>query len=83
VPLTIRGLIAGAVLMFVKMLRDLSLVVLLVTPATFTLSMLAYRYASEGLGQFANAITVIIAVIAIVITWIADRLQGASQPWQN
>jgi iron(III) transport system permease protein len=83
VPLTIRGLVAGAVLMFVKMLRDLSLVVLLVTPATFTLSMLAYRYASEGLGQFANAITVIIAVIAIVITWIADRLQGASQPWQN
>lgn len=83
VPLTIRGLIAGAVLVFVKMLRDLSLVVLLVTPATFTLSMLAFRYASEGFGQFANAITVIIAVIAIVITWTADRLQGASQPWQN
>jgi iron(III) transport system permease protein len=83
VPLTIRGLIASAVLVFVKMLRDLSLVVLLVTPATFTLSMLAFRYASEGFGQFANAITVIIALIAIVTTWIADRLQGASQPWQN
>jgi iron(III) transport system permease protein len=83
VPLTIRGLVAGAVLVFVKMVRDLSLVVLLVTPATFTLSMLAFRYASEGFGQFANAITVIIALIAIVITWLADRLQGASQPWAN
>jgi iron(III) transport system permease protein len=83
VPLTIRGLVAGAVLVFVKMVRDLSLVVLLVTPATFTLSMLAFRYASEGFGQFANAITVIIAVIAIVVTWVVDRLQGASQPWSN
>jgi iron(III) transport system permease protein len=83
VPLTIRGLVAGAVLVFVKMVRDLSLVVLLVTPATFTLSMLAFRYASEGFGQFANAITVIIALIAIAVTWLADRLQGASQPWSN
>ncbi|MDK3158183.1 iron ABC transporter permease [Kamptonema cortianum] len=83
VPLTIRGLIAGAVLVFVKMVRDLSLVVLLVTPTTFTLSMLAFRYASEGFGQFANAITVIIALIAISVTWLANRLQGASQPWSE
>jgi iron(III) transport system permease protein len=83
VPLTIRGLLAGSVLIFVKMVRDLSLVVLLVTPATFTLSMLAFRYASEGFGQFANAITVIIALVAMTVTWLADRLQGASQPWAN
>ena len=81
VPLAARGLLAGAVLVFVKMVRDLSLVVLLVTPATPLLSVVTYRYASEGFAQFANAITVIIAAISVAATVLAQRLQGAAQPW--
>lgn len=81
VPLASRGLIAGGVLAFVKIVSDLSLVVLLVTPSTPLLSVLTYRYAAEGFGQFANAITVIIAVIAIAATVLARRLQGRAQPW--
>ena len=81
IPLSSRGLLAGAVLVFVKMVRDLSLVVLLVTPATPLLSVVTYRYASEGFTQFANAITVIIAVISVGATVLARRLQGAAQPW--
>lgn len=81
IPLSARGLLAGAVLVFVKMVRDLSLVVLLVTPATPLLSVVTYRYASEGFAQFANAITVIIAVISVGATVLARRLQGAAQPW--
>jgi iron(III) transport system permease protein len=81
VPLASRGLLAGAVLVFVKMVRDLSLVVLLVTPATPLLSVLTYRYASEGFAQFANAITVIIAAISVAATILARRLQRAAQPW--
>lgn len=81
VPLTLRGLVAGAVLVFVKMVRDLSLVVLLFTPTTPILSVVAYRYASEGFLQFANAITVVITVVSLAATLIAQRLQGASQPW--
>ena len=51
--------------MFVKMIRDLSLVVLLFTPTMPLLCVLAYRYASEGFDQFANAITVVILVISV------------------
>lgn len=80
-PLAAPGLIAGAILIFVKMVRDLSLVILLVTPASVTLSVLAFRYASDGFGQFANAITVIIALISIIFSLIARRLQTVSQPW--
>ena len=80
-PLASRGLIAGAVLVFVKIVRDLSLMVLLTTPFTATLSVVAFRYASDGFTQFANAITVIIAAISIAATLLARRLQGASQPW--
>jgi iron(III) transport system permease protein len=82
-PLTARGLLAGTVLTFVKMVRDLSLVVLLFTPATPVLSVVAFRYASEGFLQFANAITVIIALISVTTTLLAQRLQGQNQPWRN
>ncbi len=81
VPLAVRGLAAGGILIFVKIIRDLSLVVLLFTPTMPVLSVLAYRYASEGFGQFANAITVVILTISIVATLIANRLQAKSQPW--
>ncbi|WP_245604525.1 ABC transporter ATP-binding protein [Nocardioides aequoreus] len=80
VPLAARSLLAGAVLVFVKMVRDLSLVVLLVTPATPLLSVVTYRYATEGFAQFANAITVMIAAISVAATVLARRLQGAAQP---
>ncbi len=81
VPLAIRGLAAGGILIFVKIVRDLSLVVLLFTPTMPVLSVVAYRYASEGFGQFANAITVVILFISIAATMIANRLQTKSQPW--
>lgn len=81
VPLAIRGLAAGGILIFVKIVRDLSLVVLLFTPTMPVLSVVAYRYASEGFGQFANAITVVILFISITASLIANRLQSKSQPW--
>ena len=81
VPLAVRGLAAGGILIFVKIIRDLSLVVLLFTPTMPVLSVVAYRYASEGFGQFANAITVVILFISMAASLIANRLQSKSQPW--
>ncbi len=81
VPLASRGLAAGGLIVFVKIMRDLSLVVLLFTPTMPVLSVLAYRYASEGFTQFANAITVVILVISIAATLLANQLQAKSQPW--
>jgi iron(III) transport system permease protein len=83
IPLTARGMIAGAVLVFVKMLRDLSLMILLVAPATPLLSIVAFQYANEGFQQMANAVTVIIGALSIGATLLANRLQGKSQPWNE
>ena len=80
-PLALRGIVAGAVLVFVKIVRDLSLVVLLVTPTTSVLSVTAFHYASEGFTQFANAITVIIALLSISVTLLVRRWEGSAQPW--
>ncbi|MBY5934765.1 iron ABC transporter permease [Tateyamaria omphalii] len=81
IPLAIRGLTAGGILIFVKIVRDLSLVVLLFTPTMPVLSVVAYRYASEGFAQFANAITVVILFISIAASLLASGLQSKSQPW--
>jgi iron(III) transport system permease protein len=83
VPLTIRGLVAGALLVFVKIVRDLSLVVLLFTTTTPVLSVLAFRYANEGFMQYAHAITMIIMVVSLAATLAAQRLQSKSQPWRD
>lgn len=75
-PLSARGVGGGAVLVFVTVVRDLSLVVLLVTPATPLLSVMTFRYASEGFTQHANAITLVIAAVSVAATLLARRLQG-------
>ena len=82
-PLAIRGLLAGAILVFVKMVRDLSLVVLLFTATSPVLSMVAYRYASEGFMQFANAITLVILIICLAASLFAHVLQNRVQKWKQ
>lgn len=82
-PLAIRGLFAGAILVFVKMVRDLSLVVLLFTATSPVLSMVAYRYASEGFMQFANAITLVILVVCLAASFLAHSLQSRVQKWKE
>lgn len=79
-PLVSRGLANGGVLVFVTMVRDLSVVVLLVTPAMPLLSMQTFRYASEGFTQHANAITLVIAAVAVVATLLSRRLERGTEP---
>jgi iron(III) transport system permease protein len=83
VPLASRGLIAGALLVFVNTVRELALVVLLAPLTLPLLSIITFRYAADGFAQFANAITVIIVLICVVATLAARRLQGAAQPWSE
>ncbi|GEK80276.1 ABC transporter permease [Agrococcus baldri] len=82
-PVTARGTVGGAALVFVTMARDLSLVVMLVTPATPLLAVTAYEYASEGFTQHANAITLIITVVSVTVTLLARRLEGRRSPWMD
>lgn len=74
-PLASRGLIAGMLLTFVSVIGDLAIVVLLYTPTTPVLSVLSYRYASDGFHQFANAVTLVILVLSIAATLVANVLR--------
>jgi iron(III) transport system permease protein len=82
-PLAIRGLLAGGILVFIKIVRDLSLVVLLFTATTPVLSMMAYTYTGLGFPQFANAITLVILVICLLASALVHFLQNHVQKWKS
>jgi len=66
-PLAGKGFLSGFILIFISAMKELDLVVLLMTPATQTLAAATYSYAEGGYHQFSDAvITVIVAVIMIV-----------------
>ena len=85
-PLTKRGFMGGFILSFVSTVKDINLVILLVTPRTMVLAALTFGYIELGRRQFADAIGVVIIVIVLGCTLIAqwitktNPLQGFGGP---
>lgn len=77
-PLTIRGTIVGFSLVFMTTMRELSLIILLVTPQTRTLTTMTMRYHEQGFVQFANAITVVLVVMSVLGVWAIRKVGGQS-----
>jgi iron(III) transport system permease protein len=73
-PLTLAGSIPGFVLTFIATMRELSLIILLVTPNTRTLTTMTFRYVEQGYSQFADAIIVLIVILVVGGEFIARRL---------
>jgi len=76
-PLCRSGLVSGFLLTFITTMRELSLIILLVTPVTRTLPTLTFRYAEQGYHQPGDAITVVLVVIILFAEWLVRRLPGA------
>ncbi len=74
-PLTKSGLVAGFMLSFITVMRELSLVVLLVTPKTKVLTTMIYNYVQLGFHQFGDAITMLVVAITLTGTVIIRRFQ--------
>ncbi len=77
-PLTSSGLTSGFLLTFITTMRELSLIVLLVTPATRTLPTLTFRYSEQGYFQAADAITMILVILVLLAEFLVRRLRGGS-----
>jgi iron(III) transport system permease protein len=78
-PLLLPGLLAGAMMVFAKTVRDIALVIVLFTPTTAVLSIVAFRFSSEGQQQAANAVTLLILLIAAVFIVLAQMLEKKMQ----
>lgn len=65
-PLASSGLLSGMMVSFVGVMRELSLIILLITPSTRVLMTVGFGYAEEGLTQLSNALVLIVAVLTII-----------------
>lgn len=65
-PLAGPGVLSGMMVSFVGVMRELSLIILLITPSTRVLMTVGFGYAEEGLTQLSNALVLIVAVLTII-----------------
>ena len=77
-PLTTSGLASGFLLVFITTMRELSLIVLLVTPTTRTLPTLNFRFSEQGYHQPGDALAMMLVVIILFCEWFVRRFQGAN-----
>ena len=72
--LSIRSAVSGFILVFITVMRELALVILLVTPKTRTLTTMTFRYQEQGYAQFSSAISLLVVIIIFAGSYIAKRI---------
>jgi len=77
-PLTSTGFVSGFLLTFITTMRELSLIILLVTPTTAVLASMTMRYIENGNEQQANAVIILLIVIVLIGNFIISRFRGGS-----
>ena len=77
-PLTSPGFVSGFLLTFITTMRELSLIILLVTPSTAVLSSMTMRYIENGNEQQANAVIILLITIVLIGNFIISRFRGGS-----
>ena len=73
-PIAKKGMVSGFMLTFISSIKELDLIVLLVTPAMTTLTTLTYRYSENGLHQFSDAVISIVVAIVLTVYFIAVKV---------
>jgi len=74
-PLASSGLMSGILLTFITTMRELSLIILLVTPATRVLTTMTFRYAEQDFGQLTDALAAFIVILVFAGYHVANRIR--------
>jgi iron(III) transport system permease protein len=77
-PLTSTGFVSGFLLNFISTMRELSLIILLVTPSTQVLASMTMRYQENGSEQQADAVILILIALVLIGNFIISRFRGGS-----
>jgi len=77
-PLTSAGFVSGFLLTFITTMRELSLIILLVTPSTQVLASMTMRYTENGDDQMAHAVIIILVVLVMIGDLLIGRFRGGS-----
>jgi iron(III) transport system permease protein len=76
-PLSKNGFMSGFMLIFISIMKELDLIVILMTPTQTTLPFMAYTYSVEGYTQAANAVVIVMFVIVFFVYWLANKFFNA------
>lgn len=76
-PMAISGFFSGMILTFITAMRELSLLILLVTPSTRVLTTVIFAYEDQDQTQHANGVTLILLLIIVLANVIVRRFFGA------
>ena len=77
-PIQKASFLSGYLLPFISCMRELSLFVLLITPANRVITTLLFQYNEKGWNQYANAINLLIVAIVLVFNTAINKITGAS-----
>lgn len=72
IPLAKNGFISGFMLVFISIAKELDLIAILMTPANYTLSFLAFEYSKSLMPQCADAIAIVILLFILVCYRVAN-----------
>ena len=76
-PLQRSGLLNALILPFISAMRELSMVVILITPGTQLLTTLTFRYSDYGFYHMSNAVVLLLVIVILVMTNIMKKLTGS------
>lgn len=76
VPLSMSGLVAGMLLTFITAMRELSLIILLLSPSNMVLTGVIFGYQEQNMSQHSGAVTLLLVMIIISISVFVRVLSG-------
>lgn len=76
-PLSKGGMISGFMLVFISIMKELDLLVILMTPSQQTLPYMAYSYTTENFLQLSSAVTIVMFVMVFFVYWFANTFTDA------
>jgi iron(III) transport system permease protein len=76
VPLSFSGLVSGMLLTFITAMRELSLIILLISPSNMVLTGLIFNYNEQDMTQHSGAVTLLLTLIIIAGSIMARTISG-------
>ncbi len=76
-PLSKGGMMSGFMLVFISIMKELDLIVILMTPSQQTLPYMAYSYTAENLIQLSSAVTIVMFILVFFVYWFANTFTDA------
>ena len=72
-PLAKNGFMSGLMLILISIMKELDLIMILMTPSQATLPYMAYTYSTSGFQQPASAVAIVMFAMVFFFYWIANK----------